>query len=475
MDVRERGSGWQQKIASWWRLLLTAALVANLILVGFDLSYLALRDRYLQSWPALVSLYDPIKGISPHPDTQRYLGAVDRLAALLAETDDPHAPAVEQQLLALQQQSALLILENPFAVSNKIGALTKLEQAVRQYTQADSAQQALQRLWTPDYLQQAGWQNVLAFFEREQRFLLAANFLPVLGDRGQRIAYFWQLDLGFVVLFGLDFLASTLWLARTVPDLSWSEAVLKRWYDGLLLLPKWRWSRALPALIRLNRARVIDLGGLLARLTREPLAQLAERTYTFLLVRLLNQTKTAVEREDFLRALLTPEGSPTHIQVGQPDKVDIILDRLLELVALKVLPEVQPGLQQLLRYNLQESLGDSGLYQGLQQIPGIESLPASAIDQVADYLTQVICEGLANSYSDLEGRALLDRFTSDFKHALRSKLLEPESQQRIQQALVDILEEIKLNYVQTIPQPDPEATLSEVDRLQSQTEDEPLA
>lgn len=471
MSAREQ-KDWQAKRTSRWHVVMAIALSVNLVLVGFNLSYLSLRDYYLQYWPRLVALYDPIKGVSPHPDTQRYLQSVDRLAQSLGAGDDLQTETVERQLTDLQQQSTLLIAESPFLVSGKTGADAKLKQLVRQHLQLDSAGQALQQFWRRDRLQQVGWQEELGFFDRELRPLLAANFFPSLAWNGHRFDNFWKLDLGFLVLFGCDFLLGTLLASRAVADLSWPEAMLKRWYDALLFLPLWQWVRVLPTLIRLNRSRILDLGGIFTRLTQEPVAQFANRTYTFLLVRLLNQTKTAVEQENFLQALLIPKVPSNYTQVGQPDKVDLILDRLLELVALRVLPEVQPNLQQLFLYNLKGSLGESEVYQGLQQIPGIQSLPENAIDGVASYMAQTVCEGLANSYRDLESRVLLDRFTDDFKQTLRTQLLEAENQQRIQQALVDILEEIKLNYIQAIPQPDPEVTLSEADKLQLRTDEE---
>ncbi len=60
----------------WWQKLLALIALINLILVLCHLSYLPLRDIYLRYTPLLVRIYDPVKGIEPHPDTEAYLQTV---------------------------------------------------------------------------------------------------------------------------------------------------------------------------------------------------------------------------------------------------------------------------------------------------------------------------------------------------------------------------------------------------------------
>ena len=46
------------------------AATVNLGLVLFDLSYVPWRDFYLRNFPGLIRVYDPIKGIEPHRETE---------------------------------------------------------------------------------------------------------------------------------------------------------------------------------------------------------------------------------------------------------------------------------------------------------------------------------------------------------------------------------------------------------------------
>ncbi len=101
-----------QRQANWFEKILALIALANLILVLFDLTYIPLRDFYLQQSPGLVASYDPVKGIEPHRETQRYLDTVDQLERQLVETG-PQGSQVASLLESLSNQSVAIINENP--------------------------------------------------------------------------------------------------------------------------------------------------------------------------------------------------------------------------------------------------------------------------------------------------------------------------------------------------------------------------
>ena len=69
----------------WYERLMAAIATANLAVVGFDLSYVSMRDFWLRGAVSLVPMsfqvplppiprwYDPVKGIEPHRETEQYL------------------------------------------------------------------------------------------------------------------------------------------------------------------------------------------------------------------------------------------------------------------------------------------------------------------------------------------------------------------------------------------------------------------
>jgi hypothetical protein len=126
----------------WLARLLAIVALVNFCLVLFDLSYLHWRDFYLQEVPSLTQLYDPIKGIKPHRETQRYLNKVNELEQQLIQTD-LQTPQVEKSLQELRNLSNELIADNPFAVANKSGTLEKIKHQMRDRVGKESAREAL--------------------------------------------------------------------------------------------------------------------------------------------------------------------------------------------------------------------------------------------------------------------------------------------------------------------------------------------
>ncbi len=446
----------------------TIAIVAflSLLLGLLNLSYIPLRDIYLRYFPSLVAQYDPVKGIEPHPQTQLYLATVDRLQEQIGTTGLT-SPDAEKILQDLRQQSLELIEEDPFLVSGKLGSFAKIKRKIVDRTHASSAKQALIAFWSLDYLGDRNLNSELTFFDRQIRPTLYANYYRETDDNGQYIDNYWQIDLGFILFFGVDFIVRTFVLSRRIQKISWLDAMLRRWYDLFLLIPVWRWLRVIPVTIRLHRAQLIDLEYIIAQVTHEPAAYLSDRVSEFVAIRLLSQAQTSIEQGEVARALFQPQNQ---IRLNDVNEIEEITDRLLKLTIYQVLPQVQPELQSVLNYSLNSAFKESAFYDLLRQIPGVENLPQDGIESLSNYLSQTVCDVLADSYADEEGKQRFDRLASEFQKKLKQEIQEKETIEELQQLLTDLLEEVKLNYVRKSEKIDPEATLSEVDRLHQKVE-----
>ncbi|MGF1479745.1 MAG: hypothetical protein ACFB4I_09670 [Cyanophyceae cyanobacterium] len=452
--------------SSWWSKLVALVALVNFLLVLFNLSYIPLRDFYVHHVPALVRFYDPVKSIEPHPDTVHYLQTVEALKQQTVSSG-LESTSTAALLTSLRQQSADLIQENPFLDANKFDTFAQLKRRLEYQLQNRSTEQALNTLWSQDYLTQASPQAAFAFFDSKIRPLLETNYFRQVDENGRFVDRFWQLDLGFVIFFGLEYLVRTFRLSTRRTDLSWWDAILQRWYDALLLLPTWRWLRAIPVTVRVHQSGLFNLERILAQVTHEPAAYLAERVSNFMIVNLINQTQEAVAAGDAARWLLQPK---PHQKVNEIDEVDVIVDRILQLAIYKVVPQIQPDLEALLRYNLREALKQSDFYQALQSVPGIEGVPIEVTEGLADYLAQSVYEVLVSSYSDVQGRVLFDNLADNFKQALRKELRDQTVQAELQTLLADLLEEIKLNYLERSTEQDPEETLAEAEQLRQELE-----
>lgn len=451
-------SAWGQLWMQWVAIV----MVINLALVAFNSSYLTLRDLYWHYWPALVEHYDPIKGVQPYPSTVHYLNTVDDLERQVAQTG-LQSPQTQAVLQDLRSQSAALMDENPFLIANKMASFAKFKRQIRQYTDTVSTQAAFERFWTADFLAIAGWSQSREWIDAELRPLLATNYYRIANETGLFVDRFWLIDIYFVFFFAVEMVGRAVLVSRRVAEINWLDALVRRWYDWLLLIPVWRWLRILPTVVRVHQSRLVNMERFLAQATHEPAAYLADRVSKFLLVRLVNQTQTSVQSGALIKALIEPE---PHTAVGEADKLGRLSDRLIQLVIYKAMPTIQPNLEGLLRHSLRESLQQSDLYQGMQIIPGISTLPKGAAEQLADYLAAAACDVLVNAYEDEQGRQLFDQLSQDFRYALTQELKDEGARNDIQQLLGDWLEELKLNYLEQAAEVNPEDTLSEAEALQ---------
>ena len=447
---------------NWWSRLIALIALINLILVSFNLSYLSLRDVYFRHTPLLVRVCDPIKGIEPHPDTTTYLQTSDRLIQQI--TTKGLTVNTEELLASLRQQSNFLIEENPFLASN-IGTFAKLKHRMEYRLQTHSAKAAFNRFWSWEYLSNTDTAQELAFFTNKIEPLLKVNYYRRLNANGMYVDLFWRIDIWFAIFFGIEYLVRTFRVARSQDHLSWYDALLRYWYDALMLIPVWRWLRVIPVTVRLHKSKLFDLSGILKQITHEPAAYISHRATTFLIVRLLNQSQEIISSGAIAEVLLS---SNTGVTVGDTDKIDKIVDRLISLTIYQVLPQVQPDLEDLLRYSLKDALKESDVYQTVRGIPGFDNLPQEAIAQLADYLAQATYDVLSNSYTNAEGKIIFNRLSKNFSRTLKQQIQHKTTQDEIQVLLSDLLEEWKLNYVENARQRNPEQTLAEAEQLESE-------
>ena len=453
-------SNWVQQWGRRWSQIVTLVILVNVGLVLFNMTYVSLRPLYLQYWPALVNRYDPVKGIEPHPMTEHYLATIKELRSHLT-ADNPHS-SIQPVMADLRQQSAVLIQENPFLGSNQVASFARLKRRLQRFTGTSSAQAAFDQLWQTDRLEPYVWTQTDAFLTAKVEPLLRRNYFRAATPTGQYVDEFWRIDLGFILFFGAELLLRTLMVSRTQQGVSWGDAIARRWYELPLVLPYFRGLRLIPAAIRLHRTQLFDSEALIRQITHEPAAYLSDRIAKYMMVRLISQAQTSVRAGTLLAALTRKD---TYATVGDPQKVDQIIDHLSTLIALRVMPKVRPDLEALLGHSLRRALSNNQIYEGLSQVPALSILPKGALANVSDYLAEATCDVLAESYGDREGKALLDRFGHNIKDAIGTELQAHANSEELQILVSDLLEELKINYIQDSQNHNPKETMQEVDQL----------
>jgi len=454
----------------WFERLMAIAATVNLSLVLFNLSYVPWRDFYLRKLPSLTQVYDPIKGIEPYRDTQDYLKTVDALKEQVSQTG-LQSPKVETSLKELRRQSVEMIQTNPFALANKSGTLEKIKNRMRNriynkfHQGKKSASQAFTIFWSRPHLSAYGWQREINFFDQQIQPLIETNYYRPIGENGESVDFFWIIDLPFVILFGLEFLARTWTISRRHKGLSWLEAMLWRWYDIFLLLPFWRWLRVIPVTIRLNQAKLVALHLVEQQISRGLVANFAGELAEVIVIRLINQLQGSIQRGEVTRFLSQREERSSDTTIN--NDVEAIATLLVQLTVYQVIPKIQPDVEAILRHNIEIFLNQSPIYHGLQNLPGLRNIPTQLIDQLVTQVSQNTYKTLVGALEDPVGTKLSSQLVQHFSETLSSEVQQKQTLQKIQDVVSDMLEEIKLNYVNRSTHEDVEQVIEERRQLQS--------
>lgn len=417
---------------------------------------------------AITCLYDPIKGIEPYRDTQSYLNTVDQLQQQVQQTGVQSA-ASQKLLQTLADQSEEMIQTNPFQVANKSGTLEKIKDRMRRHIYSNrrrdtSSRQAFRIFWIERA--PANWATEMAWFNQEIRPLIETNYFRTIEESGQPTDNFWLIDAPFVVLFGLEFLARTYYLSRRHRSISWLDAMLWRWYDLLLLQPIWRWLRVIPVAIRLDQARLVSLARLREQTTRGLVASIAEEMAEVVVVQVINRTQDALRQGDLVHWLSRFNTKGEYIDLNQRDEIAEITAHLLQLIVQRVLPKIRPDLAALLRHNIEQILNQSPAYRGLQTLPGISGLSGQVTDRLVNEVIQATYDVLTGVVQDRVGAELGSRVVRNFADSLVTEVRQERSLKELQPLLTDLLEEVKLNYVQRLETQQVDVILEENRRLQ---------
>ena len=449
----------------WYERLMVSIAMVNLGIVGFDISYVALRDFWLRGGvsigpltfqvpvPPIVKWYDPIKGIEPHRDSEQYLKSVEELEATLVKSgiDSPQSLAI---LKDLQNESSKMIDSNWFEGAGKTGNLEKIKNRMRDRIEMKSSRKAFETFWDKDYLKNKDITQEIAFFNAKIKPLLLTNYYRSTGENGLPTDNFWVVDFPFVLLFGAEFLARTFYLTRRHRDrnLKWPDAMLWRWYDVLLLIPIWQWLRIIPVVIRLDQANLIKLDRIRDQATQGFVSNIAEELTEAVLVQSINRLQSDISTGVLTRWAMNTINRP-YQDINQRDEIREIIDRMLKITVNQALPQVKPELEAVIRHVMEGVLEQSPIYKGFKSIPLMGVVPSQLNEQLISSVTSGAYDALSQALDDQVAGELINQFVKNFGRAIIEGLQDGDSLDELQSLLSDLMEEVKVNYIQHLESP----------------------
>ncbi|MGK7949992.1 MAG: hypothetical protein AB4368_14710 [Xenococcaceae cyanobacterium] len=479
----------------WFERLMALVATLNLCLVIFDLSYVPLRDFWLQGNIRLgeltlgffefegikldvippgisqfITQYDRLKGIVPYRDTEQYLDKFAQLQEQLA-TDNLNSPEVIALVGDLRLRSVEMIETNPFAEAGKSGTLEQINNRMREYlpNPDDSAKQAFRQFWTVNYLR-AQTSEKLDFFNTEIKPLIERNYYRHISETGNYVDNFGFIDFPFAVFFALEFFPRTWYISRTRTNVSWRDAMLWRWYDLFFFLPFWRWLRVIPVTIRLNQAEIIDLLPIKKQLSQGLVAGIAEDVTEVVVIRIINKLQKSLRHGDINKLLAHSHANP-YIDLNDTNEIAEIIKLIAQLLVYEVLPQIRPEAEELLEYSLEKAIKQTSAYQSIRFLPGSESAIDRAIGQIVSQTYQAFIDVLdAALEEDRQFEQLLESLVTNLSKSFSSELKAKKSLNQIEFLLIDLLEEIKVNYVERLSQEDIEDILEQTRALRQITQ-----
>lgn len=507
----------------WFERTMAIVAVANLGLVVFDLTYVSWRNFWLQGnilipfttatihvplpqmtcrdrsvprdQPAqyvqesvITCLYDPVKGIEYHRDTRDYLNTVNQLEQQIQQQGIENglkSPEVQALLATLRQQSNDMIVTNPFAGVNKSGTLeqikNRMRRQVRQRVKANlTSRESFNIFWStdnaqyPNYLSPTTWNSEISWFNTTIRPLIETNYYRTIGEDGQPTNYFWVLDAPFVILFLLEFLARTFYISRRYTSLTWLDAAVWRWYDIPLFIPfSLFWpalalTRVIPTVVRLHQAGIIDLNAIAVRVRQGFVAAIAEEISEVVVIQVVNQIQASIRAGEF-SSFLQKTTSRRYVDINNVNEIEAISQHVIQILTYQVFPKVQPDLEALLRQAINSVLGQSPAYRGLQSLPGIGTVPAQLTERLVTDLTQLVYNSFKAILEDPKTTQLTTQLVQNVSSTFLTEAQRQQNLQEIQILLADLLEEIKINYVQRLSAEDTRQLLDQTRQLQQLT------
>ncbi|HAC64486.1 MAG TPA: hypothetical protein DCF68_13340 [Cyanothece sp. UBA12306] len=483
----------------WFEKIMALLVLINYALVIFDLTYIPLRDFWLQGRVqlylkigtfereipklplkilpfSLTPYYDWVKGIEPYRYTENYLKLVNELNHAIDQTiNQPGDPTEDQRidniLAELRQNSIIMVDQNPFEIADKTGALERIKNKMREHVFDDkdaSAKESFRIFWSRQNWQENGLRNELNFFDEQIKPLIATNYYRPVGENGEPVNNFGLLDFPFFLIFFVEFMTRTWYISRRHTGVSWFDAMLWRWYDIFLLVPLVRWLRIIPLIIRLNESKLIDMKAIQKQASQGFVAGIAQDITEVVVIQIINQVQSSIDGGT-IRNLVMQSNANAYIDINDINETAEITKLVAHLIVEKVLPEIRPEAEAFLQYNVDKVLTQTPAYQNIENLPGLKSLQTQFTQGLVSQLYQSLSQGMQQLLiEDPRFNELLEKLADKFTKTMSSEMQCQQSIEQIEELINALLDEIKINYVQRLSNEDVEKILEQTRALRQE-------
>jgi hypothetical protein len=426
-----------------WDIFMVYLAIINVSLILFDLTYLWLRPQYFRLIPVVTEVYDPVKGIEPHPLTERYLVVADETHALLAAGVSP--VELEPQLAELRELSTQIVDENPFERSGQTRSLIRLQVGVGDYLRREgtlapsvrpSGTEALELFWSlepsPDLLSARS-----SFFDHELQPLLAVNYHRRYDLDGELVDHFWMIDLPFLLIFALEFGIRWYLSIRRSDFSKWFLFPILNWYDLLGIIPVkqfrlFRLFRIVSIYMRLKRSDHSAVGDdFVSRTVKYFTNIISEEISDMVALRILTETQGEL-RDGTHRRIIR--------DVAEPHRDALAAELAQQIQGIFTDQEIRDQAREFLDANLEQAVESAA---ALRRIPLPDALLRALVTTIGQALFDSFADTLAATLSSSDGQETLERIIGEVIDGVVVGLTEGELEALVQEISVDIIGHVK--------------------------------
>jgi hypothetical protein len=420
MDAMYSFRKWREKygkatIRSLWDLFMVWVVIVNLTLILFDLSYLWLRPTYFRYASIITRVWDPVLGIVPHPLTDELIDQAATARDLLEL--DATAPALDDMLHSLEEMTTRIFLENPFFRSGQTKDLAAIWAAMTRetgkapasYKNAETVADVARSYWSgpPELLR-----HRFGLFDDQIEPRLAVNYFRGYDLNGQLIDHFWKIDLPFLVLFWIEFIARwTLAIGRR-SYARWYFFPIFYWYDLLSLIPvtalrPLRLLRIVSIYMRLRQSEFSRVGrDILSRGVAYISNIITEEVSDRVAVRILDEY-----REEIVDG--------THVRIAratvEPRREEIERVLVGQIRAILTDEETIERFRQLLQLNLANAVEES---ESLRSLPLPHVVVKPVVSTVGEVILDTTLETISTTLDSVDGQEAVQALADSILEAL---------------------------------------------------------
>jgi hypothetical protein len=184
------------------------------------------------------------------------------------------------------------------------------------------------------------------------------------------------------------------------------------------------------------------------------------------IVRIFDQMEDSVKQLDFQKLIAEGAGND-YIDINNTNEVAAIASIVLQTTLEDILPQMRPNLEALLTHATENALQQVSVYKGVAQIPGLGAIQQQVTEQIVLQISQSLFHGIKNMPPmDPTTVKLSEDLVNNLREILIQEMRRSKSIDKIKLLLVDLLQEIKINYVKKLSQQEWEVILAKTKSIQ---------